>query len=487
MKPLGKILVTLGASLGVLIAILAIRAVTWKPETAGPRVALAAARAIDVDAAAAHLGEAVRFRTVSNQDPAANAWAEWDRLHAWMQAAYPKAHAAMERRELGRTLIYRWAGSDPALEPIVLMAHQDVVPVEEATAGRWTQAPFSGAVAGGFVWGRGAMDDKGSLVSILEAVETLAGSGFKPRRTVYLVFGHDEEVAGTGAAAAAAWFKASRITPEFALDEGSLALSNNPITGSPVALIATAEKGSSNLLITAEGAGGHSSTPPRETAALTVARAVDRIASRPFPLRFQGPGAETVKAVAADGPAPMRALVANSWLFAPLIAAKMGETPTAAALLHTTIAPTMLQGSPKANVLPQRASAVINYRIAPGDTPDSVIARARAAVTGLPVKLSWIGTPAGATAVSSTRSRGWGLVASLAREQTGAPAAPSLSVAATDGRSFSGVARDVYRFEPILVSEQELSGFHGINERLSLINLKRMIGFYERLIESAAS
>ena len=181
----------------------------------------------------------------------------------------------------------------------------------------------------------------------------------------------------------------------------------------------------------------------------------------------------------------IRALVANSWLFGPLIARKMGADPSAAALLHTTIAPTMLQGSAKANVLPDHASAVINYRIAPGDTPETVMARARAATRGLKVTLAWAGTPVGATAVSSTNSRGWGLIAALAGETTSAPVAPSLAIAATDGRSFSGVARDVYRFTPILLSRKELQGFHGVNERLSVENLRRLVGFYQRLIETA--
>ncbi|MBC6980341.1 M20 family peptidase [Caulobacter sp. 17J80-11] len=488
MKVVRNVALIAGASLLTLAAVVAVRTVTWKPEAGAAKpAALAAATPVDAARAAAHLGEAIRFQTVSNQDAAANRWEEWDKLHAWMQATYPAAHAAMTRELVdGRTLIYAWPGSDPKLPPIVLMAHQDVVPVTPGTEKDWVRPPFGGAIAEGYVWGRGAFDDKGSLVALMEAADALAGRGFRPRRTVYFVFGHDEEALGSGAATAAKWFADRKIRPEFVLDEGGVAVTTNALTGKPVAVMSTAEKGYATLRVTATAEGGHSSAPPKETAVVTLARAVDRIAGDPFPLQFEGPGAQTVRGMAAGGGWPMRMLVANDWLFGPLLAGKMGETPQLAAMLHTTLAPTMLEGAPKENVLPQRASALINYRLHPRDRAADVMARARRAVRGLPVELSWEAAPVEASPVSSSSDATWSTLAALATEATGAPTVPGIVIGATDSRWFGPVAERVYRFAPFLVPFDELSRFHGTNERVSVENLDRAAEFYTRVIATTA-
>eukprot|EP01030_Chromulinospumella_sphaerica_P024057 gene24056-24118_t len=201
--------------------------------------------------AAQHLSQAVQIRTVSNQDKADNQWAEWDRLHAWLATTYPAAHAAMTREILpNKALVYTWTGSDPALKPIVLMAHQDVVPITPGTEKDWKHDPFAGEIAEGAVWGRGSIDDKGSLVALFEGLDALAKSGFKPKRTVIVVSGHDEEAGGTGAQAAAALLKSRGVRAEWVLDEGSAAINDHPITGKPAAVIGIAEKGYATLVVT---------------------------------------------------------------------------------------------------------------------------------------------------------------------------------------------------------------------------------------------
>lgn len=479
------------AALGVLFAglltLVLIRAVTWKAPVYEKSVELVAAIPIDGPAAAGRLAQAVRFQTVSNQDPAQNQWDQWQALHAWLARTYPGAHAALTRETVaGHTLVYTWAGADPSLAPIILMAHQDVVPVVPETLGEWTHPPFAGAVTGGVVWGRGTMDDKASLVAQMEAVEALAAKGFKPKRTVIFVFGHDEEAGGRGAAAAAALLASRGVKPMFVLDEGGLGLTEDPINGKPIAFIATAEKGYATLKVEARGEGGHSSAPPERTAVASLARAVDRIASNPFPLRFEGPGADTVRALSGEAPFLQRAVIANDWLFGPLLASKVAETPAGAALLRTTTAPTMLQGSPKENVLPDRATALINFRIHPRDSRETVMERSRRAVEGLPVTLSWIEGAGDASPVASTASPSWTLIAALARKSTGAPPVPGLLSGATDGRAMIRLGGDVYRFLPILVTPKELESFHGVDERLSIQNLDRAAEFYARLIATAA-
>jgi len=210
------------------------------------------------------------------------------------------------------------------------------------------------------------------------------------------------------------------------------------------------------------------------------------ITSRPFPMRFAGPPAEMLRALAPETGWPVRMAVANSWLFAPLLVKKMAATPAGAASLHTTIAPTMLRGSPKENVLPQDAAAWINYRIAPGHTAAEVIEHARAATRGLDVTIEWERPPYDPPPVSSATSPAFQLIATLAADGGRTPVAPGLVTATTDSRSFVGVARDIYRFQPIVASMREFEMIHGTNEHVTFDNLSRLTGFYSRLVASAA-
>ena len=482
-----------GAALAVTVIVALVVIAARTLTASAPHVAaidparLPAAVKVDTDRAARHLGEAVRFRTVSHQDPAADDGIEWDRLQAWLLASYPAAHAAM-RRELilERTLLYTWSGQQPSLAPVILMAHQDVVPVAEETAAQWRHPPFSGELADAAVWGRGTIDDKGSLVALFEALDALAASGFRPRRTLLLVSGADEEVGGTGARAVATALAARGVHAEFVLDEGFMILDRHPVTGAPAALIGVAEKGYGTFEVVARAAGGHSSMPPDETADLTLAKALVAISRAKPPLRLAGPTEDMLKTLAPDSPPLIRMAIANEWLFAPLLRRAIGATPAGRAMLRTTMAPTILAGSPKENVLPERASVAINYRLFPGDRSADIAAEARRAVGDLPVEIDWLRPPIEASAVSSTTSRGWAILAALAGADAHGPVAPALFIGGTDSLAMQPVAADVYRFQPITLAEGELAMIHGTNEHMSLANLARAIAFYSRLIQAAA-
>jgi carboxypeptidase PM20D1 len=487
----GKVALTAVGAVLVLAGVVAVRTATFKaPAVVDPAsVKLAAARPLDVAKAAGHLAEAVRFQTISHQDKAEDQPAEWDKLHAWLQATYPAAHAAMTREVIAEhTLVYTWPGSNPALPPIVLMAHQDVVPVTPGSEGAWTHPPFDGVVADGAVWGRGSIDDKGSLVTLFEALDNVAASGFKPVRTVIIVSGHDEEVRGVGARAAAALLKSRNIKAQFVLDEGMAVVADHPVTGKPAAIIGTAEKGYATMKVEAKAVGGHSSAPPADGGGVVnLSRAVAAISDHQAPMKFQGPGADMLKAIAPHASPVVKIFAANTWLFSPLLVKVTAKTPAGAAMLHTTIAPTMLKGSPKENVLPQDATAWINYRIAPGDTSAMVMARAKDAVGKLPVALSWTKTPDEPSPISSTSSDAWKTLAGLAADESKAPVVPGLVTAGTDSRYLSGVATDVYRFQPLVLKVDETKIIHGTDEHISLDNVGRMVRFYQRLVETAAS
>lgn len=489
MNVLKRILLLGGLVLLALVAILAIRTAVLTGSGNAHRLdvrTLPAAPRFDLDLAARHLGEAVRFRTVSHQDPAEDEGAEWDRLHEWLAASYPLAHGKLTREIIdGRTLLYTWPGRSQALAPVVLMAHQDVVPVAPGSESDWHHAPFGGELADGAIWGRGAVDDKGSLVSIFEALEALARSGFVPDRTLILVSGANEEVHGSGARAAAAALIKRGVHAEFVLDEGLIVLARHPVTGGPVALVGVAEKGYATLSLTARAAGGHSSMPPPSSAVGTLALALGRMSRAEAPPTLVGPTREMLETLAPIAPLASRVAIANEWLLGPVLIDRIRATPAGAAMLHTTMAFTMLSASPKENVLPERATATINFRLMPGDASSAVLERTRAAVADLPVEAAFVGAPLEASAVSATTSRGWSLIATLAADVVKSPVAPALMIGGTDARALQPVASDVYRFQPIELADGELAMLHGTDERMTTVNLARAITFYARLIEAA--
>ena len=462
---------------------------TAPPPPAAVTLSDTASYAVDADAAAARLGEAIRLRTVSlvsaDEDPS-----QFHQLHAWMQQRYPAFHAVARREAVaGLSLLYTWEGSDPGQPPIVLLAHQDVVPVPDDTREDWTLDPFGGVVSDGAVWGRGAFDDKGSLVALLEAAEFLASQGRRPVRTIIFAFGHDEEIGGAGAIAMASLLAARRQRAWFVLDEGLLAIDRHPFTGRPASMIGISERGAGTMRVHAVGQPGHSSMPPDETAVSLVAEAVDRIHDMPIDRKLEGgPALGMMRALAPELTFTSRMALANEWLFAPLLRQRISGNPTAQALLGTTIAPTMIQGGSRPNVLPGEAAAMINFRIHPRDNSADLLRRARRAVAGLDgVTVDWAEPPHDASPISSTTSTSYALIAALSREiLPEAPVAPGLVLPGTDARHYAGVAENVYRFQPILVTGEEIETLHGLDERLTVANLERMIRFYIGLMEAGA-
>ena len=484
-----KILWGFLAAVVLLVLVVLVRTLSFQaPASVEPPVALAAPIPIDLNQAAAHLGQAIRFQTVSHQDPKEDDARAWDDQRAWLVATYPKFNAVAGREIIGGgTVVYTWRGTQPLLPAVVLMAHQDVVPISAGTEGLWKAPPFSGAIQDGAVWGRGSIDDKGSLVAIMEACEALAAKGFTPKRTIIIVSGEHEETSGGSVDKAAAILAKRDIHALFVLDEGLSIIDDNPITHKSSALIGVAEKGYATLKVTAKGAGGHSSTPPKNTAVVTLARAVVAIADKPFPMTIGGPTEGMLKALAPQMPFVTRMAVANTWLFGPLVINQFAASPAGASQLHTTIAPTMLQGSPKENVLPQEAIARINYRIYPGQSVNDVMARAKSAIGDLPVSLKWEGRANNPSGVASTTSGAYRTIAALTEDMEHVPAAPALMIAATDSYRMSPIAMDIYKFEFTRGELKDTEMIHGTNEHLSLQNLNRLTEFFARLIATTAA
>lgn len=445
----------------------------------------------DLDAAVARLSKAITFKTVSYQDPAESDASQFEGMHAFMAEAYPKTYAALKLETVGtHSLLFTWPGTDGTLKPIVLMAHQDVVPVIPGTEDGWEQDAYSGAVANGFIYGRGTLDDKSCVFSILESVEQLLAEGKQPKRTVILFFGHDEEVSGVfGAAAGAELLKSRGVEAEFVLDEGGAIVSGAmPGLDAPVATIGVAEKGYMTVKLSVKVDGGHSSQPPRETAIGILSHAIARLEEHQMPGGIKGLSADMLAHIGPEMNFGMRMAIANLWLTKPLIERVFSGSPVMNAFLRTTTAPTIIQGGSKENVLPPEVMAIINFRILPGDTREGIVEHIKKAIRDDRVLIEpFMDEASEASIVSPSDGAQFEVISRTVREI--APTAvttPYLVLGATDSRYFTKISPNVYRFAPMTIHNDDLKRMHGTNERLGVEAYGTMIRFYRRLLENAA-
>jgi len=483
-----KLIGALLFALLVLAAITLERTLTFRSRQ--PQVAGVAVEPLDTTALAQHLAGALRFKTISYQDSSQFDGRQFDGLHQYLRTTFPKLHAALKLEKVnGYGLLYEWTGSDPGLAPIVLLAHQDVVPVEPGTEGRWTEPPFEGKIAAGYVWGRGALDDKGSLVAILEAIEHLVAGGAQPRRTVYLAFGYDEEVGGRRGAARIAELLASRsVHPEFVLDEGG-ALTTGLVTGisAPVALVGIAEKGYVTVSLTAQAEGGHSSMPPPQTAVGILATGLTRLEGQQMPRAIRGPTADMFDYLGPEMSFGARLVMANRWLFGGVLAGRFGATPQGNAMLRTTTAPTVLQAGVKENVLPSSARALVNFRILPGDSVGSVLEHVRRVVHDSRITVQALEeTQSNPSGVTSVDAEPFKLLARTIRQVIPeAIVSPWLVVGATDSRHYARLTPNVLRFVGSSIGEGDLRRVHGTDERVGVRAYADAVRVYLQLLKNA--
>jgi carboxypeptidase PM20D1 len=472
--------------LAALVGLLALN--TLRQGSRQMQVGAFAQRPVDAPAVTARLSGAVQLRTISWDAPSAASRGELLKLRTYLEDAFPHVHAALRREVIdGYSLLFTWPGQDPAAQPILLMAHQDVVPVAPGTEAQWHEAPFSGEMRDGFVWGRGSWDDKGNLMAILEAAESLAAAGFKPRRTIYLAFGHDEESSGEGAQAIAKVLAERRVRCEFALDEGLL-ITEGIVPGleTSAALIGIAEKGSLALAVTANATPGHSSMPPPRSAIGALAWALVRIEASPMPAAIDGVAARMFETLAPEMHGLQRVALSNLWLFGPLVRAELEKAPATSAALRTTTAITVIHGGNKENVLPGRADALVNFRLLPGDTAAAVLDHVRSAVGDPAIRFEIVSSHE-ASPVASTASASYRLIERTVRELfPGVVVAPGLMIGSTDSRHMAGIADNIYRFSPVRAHSEDLSRFHGTDERIAIMNYVELIRFYDALIRHAA-
>ena len=472
---LGAAGTALAAGAGVVLA----RAALYRP---GPELrADPDAVSVDYDRVVESLSEMIRIRTVSNADASKEDAAEFERFRAYLTERYPTLAGKCAPERIGRCgVLYTWRGASSE-KPTVLMAHYDVVP---ADGEGWTEPPFSGAVKEGIIWGRGALDTKVTLCSIMEAAEQLIKEGFVPENDIYLAFSGEEEPAGPSAGDIVTALEERGVRPALVLDEGGAVVTGAfPGVSVPCALVGTAEKGQLRLSLEAESKGGHASSPPPQTIVGELAEAVCEVDAAGAPFTMTPPVEQMLDTLGRHASFPMRVVLANLNIFRPVLDVVSqlsgGELN---ALLRTTCAATQMSGSPENNVLPAKASVGFNLRVINGESCDEAEARVRDAVSDpdITVRRIYAAEP---SKYSETSGEAWDkLTGVIKRTWPKAVVSPYLMLAASDSRHYDRISDHVYRFCPLELSKEERGAIHGVNERIPTWKAVKCTEFYVRLI-----
>jgi carboxypeptidase PM20D1 len=473
------------AILAGLLAVIVWRTASFKSK--GHFSAKYDAGVVDADKAAENLSGAIRIKTVSNEDYTKVDFSQFDLFQKYLAEKYPRVYTELSCETVNTySLLYHWKSASPEKKPVLLMAHYDVVPVEDGSEALWTHPPFSGEITDGMIWGRGTLDIKCQVIGILESVEALLAEGFIPGRDLYITFGHDEEVDGQqGALLTAALLEKRGLSFEFILDEGSF-IAENIIPGviKPLALIGTCEKGYSDVKLSCTSNGGHSSTPLGSTALSTVCEGVSRLQRNQFRKRITLPVKWFLKTVGPEMPLIDRIALSNLWLFDRLFMKRLSRLPSGNALLRTTTAATMAGGSPQANVLPQKAWAVLNFRLLSGETCEDLARHIKKVLRGLDIKMEFL-ISNNPSAVSSCESDAFKTVEKTVMQVfPDALPTPYIMTGASDSIKYEKVSPNIFRFSPYRMKPGDMSRIHGNNECIPVESMAGVVRFYKQLIKN---
>jgi len=435
---------------------------------------------------ATNLSEAVRFQTISTSNGSVGTHkADFIGFMNFLDQKFP-----LVRKELAKevvdsfSLLYTWKGQNPKLEPILLIAHQDVVPIDTGTAKLWTESPFSGIIKDGYIWGRGSMDDKVSVLGILEALEALLKKGYRPERSIYIAFGHDEECSGTGAAAISTLLKSRGLHFQYILDEGGGIVDDViPYVRQPIALIGIAEKGYLTLRLDVKGEGGHSSMPLDEGVVGILGKAIYRLEDHPFHTRLTFPVRQMFRELGKYMPGINGFIAMHPVFFSGILRKQLSAYPITNSLIQTTIAPTMMSSGIKENMMPTSARMTVNFRILPGETVQSVIARVKWIIHDKRIAISIAEDAWNPSKLTPVKSKSYKVLKHSIEEvfpKTGV--APTLNVSISDSRNYSKLSNNILHFVPVVMKQGDSDRIHGVNERLPVSNYRDCIVFYYHFI-----
>ena len=435
----------------------------------------------DRDKAVENLRTLIRFKTVSNTDPQKEDDAEFQKLIDKLPELYPHVFESCRfERMPDRGLLFTWEGKQHS-EPSVLMAHYDVVPVDEAG---WSKPPFEAILEDGVVWGRGALDTKVTFNGVLTAADHLLAQGYQPEQDIYFAFSGGEEVNGLGAVHIVDWFEAHGITPALVVDEGGAVVQDVfPGVKQPCGLIGIAEKGMMNVEYTVKSGGGHASAPKPHRPLVALSEACTKIESNPFAAHLTKPVAEMFDTLGRYSNFTYRMIFANLWLFGGVldsICRKSGGELNA--LMRTTVAFTQAKGSAGRNVIPSEAKMISNLRLNPQDTMESALDYLKQTVNDPAVEMVNL-EGMNPSPISETNCPAWDKVASaVAATWKGCLVSPYLMVQCSDSRHYGRISNHVYRFSAMDLSAEERATIHGNNERIRVETIGRAVEFYIRLM-----
>ena len=436
----------------------------------------------DSERAVRNLAALVRCKTVSNADPTLEDDAEFEKLVSLLPSLYPKVFETCSlTRFPGRGLLFHWKGKAEG-QPAVLMAHYDVVPVEEEN---WSKPPFEAIIEDGVMWGRGTLDTKVTFNGILEAAEELIGKGFRPDRDIYFAFSGGEEVNGPGAQNIVHWFRDQGIEPSLVLDEGGAVVEDVfPGVKGQCALIGIAEKGMLNLEYSISGAGGHASAPAPHTPVGKLSMACAKVEKHPFKMHITKPAQEMFDTLGRHSSFLYRMIFANLWAFGwvlDLLTRKTGGELNA--LLRTTVAFTQMKGSKAPNVIPPNASMVANLRLNPADTVNGAMAYIKNVIGDDDVKRTNLHSME-PSRISRTDCEGWQVVSNAcAGTWQGCIVSPYLMVQCSDSRHYGEISDKVYRFSAMHMTAGERRLIHGNDERIRLESVGKAVEFFMRIMK----
>ena len=436
----------------------------------------------DKDAAVDALAQLVRCKTVSYNDHALEDDGEFKKLISLLPTLYPRVFDVCSFRELpDRALLLRWPGKHDS-EPVVLMAHYDVVPVNEEN---WEKPPFAAVIEDGVMWGRGTLDTKVTFNGVFSAANYLIGQGFQPESDIYFAFSGGEEVNGKGAPNIVQYFVDHHITPALVVDEGGAVVENVfPGVKAPCGLIGIAEKGMMNAQFRTVSNGGHASAPKPNGPVGTLAEACMEVEGHPFKAHIDGPAAQMFDTLGRHSTFLYRMIFANMWCFSFLLDL-LGKTSGGEmnALMRTTVAFTQMEGSSARNVIPPEAKMVANMRLNPADSVASALEYLRKTVGSDAVEITALESfeP---SPISETGCPAWEKVASaVASTWRGCIVSPYLMVQCSDSRHYGPISNHVYRFSAMDLTSEERATIHGNNERIRLDTACKAVEFYIRLMK----
>lgn len=488
-----KIKYTLLAALGAAAAAVPVKAALFKPEKVD--VPPMEDEKVDLNRFRKNLSDAIKFKTIADKEAANTDWAVFDAFHDFLKERYPLMHEKLELTVIARgSLVFRWKGTRSDLDPIALLSHQDVVPISEGTLDDWKHDPFEGVDDGEFIWGRGALDMKNHLIGVLESVETLLSEGFVPERDVYIMLGHNEEVmcatSENGATCICNYLKEKGVHLDAIIDEGGaiLPVEVKGVINKHLAGIGVAEKGYADVEVAVTAKGGHSSQAPNHTAIGHLADVIKDIENHQFKAKMSPMMRELFDKIGRNCTYPAKLVTCNLKLLEPALTKAMSFIPPAASMLRTTFGVTMASGSPQANVLPQRASVTVNFRMFPGQTVDDVLEHLHKVIKNKKVEINLLPGWKNPSAVSPTDTRSFKVIEKICHSMDDkAVVAPYLVMGGTDACHYQAVCENIYRYSPFLVSTSLLLTTHGTNERIPVSVMEDAVKFFKRYIRLASA